>query len=71
MYLPHFYIDELIAKATSPDSLIESKKLILSHIFTLRKENRHLLRRISSMEAGIYSETAQSVNLSQYALGRK
>jgi len=25
---------------------VEAKRLILSHIFTLRKENRHLLRRL-------------------------
>jgi hypothetical protein len=43
-------VDELITRAASQEQLQEAKRVILSHVFTLRKENRHLLRRINGME---------------------
>lgn len=45
-YLPAIHVDEILTRAKTPNELEEAKRLVLSHIFTLRKENRHLLRRL-------------------------
>lgn len=49
-YLPSMQVDAVITNVKTVDGLKEAQKLILSHIFTLRKENRHLLRRLEGME---------------------
>lgn len=49
-YLPSLQVDAVITNVKSLDGLQEARKLILSHIFTLRKENRHLIRRLEGME---------------------
>jgi chaperonin cofactor prefoldin len=51
------HVDDVIEKSESKEELNEAKRLILSHIFTLRKENRHLLRRIQGMESSQYGTT--------------
>ena len=45
-------IDQMISTAQTHEDLVEAKRLILSHIFTLRKENRHLLRRLDGGNNG-------------------
>ena len=48
--MPAVHIDEILTNVKAGEDLTEAKRLILSHLFTLRKENRHLLRRISGLE---------------------
>ena len=50
-------MDQLISTAQSHEDLVEAKRLILSHIFTLRKENRHLLRRLDGTNGNVQKYT--------------
>lgn len=44
------HVDEILTRVKSLDDLQEAKRVLLSHIFTIRKENRNLIRRIDGME---------------------
>ena len=61
-YLPHLHLDQMISTAESHEDLVEAKRLILSHLFTLRKENRHLLRRLDggTGNSAKYTESRKS-----------
>eukprot|EP00347_Sterkiella_histriomuscorum_P020722 403336729 len=49
-YLPRVNVEEEISNITNLKQLEGAKKTILSNIFGLRKENRHLLKRIEGYE---------------------
>ena len=52
-YLPYFdqkRLEHALERTESFEELSRVKGMILSHVFSLRKENRHLLRRIQNFE---------------------
>ncbi|CDW90813.1 kinesin motor domain containing protein [Stylonychia lemnae] len=50
-HLPQMNIEEEIGLVKNKQQLDDLKKHVLSHIFSLRKENRHLVKRIEGYEA--------------------
>ena len=49
-YLPFVNLEEIIDRICTKDEFIEAKVLVIGNIFSLRKENRHLLKRLEVYE---------------------
>ena len=45
-YLAHKSLEKSIQRIQNPDELAQVKNMMLTHVFSLRKDNRHLQRRI-------------------------
>ena len=70
-YLAHKSLEKSIQRIQDPEELSQVKNMMLTHVFSLRKDNRHLQRRIQNFEDKYQERKAKKRMSRQYNHSRQ